>query len=258
MVNTVKSELIRYPHGFSTRVGGVSKGVFKSLNLGLNRGDDEGDVRENWRIFLESCGMKDKEFVCGRQVHGNRVAIVNKKDAGVAFEQKSDIEADGFVTNCKGLPMAIFTADCTPLILTDEVNGLAAAVHCGWRSTVADIEKNAVDAMISLGAQTENIKAAMGPALGICCFEVGEEVIRAANDLIGQLDNDMYKPSKNEGKYMLDLQAVIKKRLIMLGLNEENIDVVGECTMCHTDRYWSHRGTAGIRGSQANIVMIPE
>lgn len=258
MVNTVTSKLIGYPHGFSTREGGVSTGVFDSLNLGLNRGDDEANVTENWNRFLASCGMEGRKFVCGRQVHGNRVVIVNEEDVGEAFGPRTDIEADGFVTNCKGVPMAVFTADCTPLVLTDEVNSVAAAVHCGWRSTVADIEKNAIDAMVSLGANVDNIKAAMGPALGICCFEVGPEVIDAASDLIGQLKPEMYKDSKNEGKYMLDLQAVIKERLLMLGIAENNIDIIGECTMCNTDRYWSHRGTAGIRGSQANIVMIPD
>jgi len=258
MTNTIKSKIISFPHGFSERNGGVSEGTFTSLNLGMNRGDDKEKVIKNWDIFLESCDMTGRDFVCGQQVHGNVVAIVDADNAKPAYGQNPLIEADGFATNTPGVPLAIFTADCTPLILTDEVNSVIACVHCGWRSTVADIEKNAVDAMLSLGAKTENIKAAMGPAIGKCCFEVGEEVIEAAGNLIGELPKELYDDSINSGKYMLDLQGVIKIRLMQLGIREENIDNVNECTMCNTHKFWSHRGSKGIRGSQANIVMIPD
>ncbi len=251
------SKIIKYPHGFSTRIGGVSEGIFESLNLGMNRGDDEDKVTKNWSIFLESCGIYTDSFVCGQQVHENRVAIVTKENAHPAYKQPELIKADGYVTKDAGVPVAIFTADCTPLLLADEVGGVVGAIHCGWRSTVSDIEKNAIDAFITLGSEPENIKASMGPAIGKCCFEVGKEVIDAAKNLIGAMPEELYSESINQGKYMLDLQGVIKIRLLQLGLKEENIEIINECTMCNTDKYWSHRGTAGIRGSQANVIMIP-
>ena len=266
MTETVKSKIIKYPHGFSVRTGGVSEGTFASLNLGMNRGDDEKKVKKNWEIFLESCQMAGMDFVCGKQIHENNVAIVGRENASPAYGQKSLIEADGYVSAEPLVPVAIFTADCTPLLLADEENRVVGAIHCGWRSTVSDIEKNAIDAMVSLGGNPKSIKASMGPAIGICCFEVGPEVVKAACELVGmdmedtiRKSNDfaLVKPSRNEGKYMLDLQGFIKLRLLQLGLREENIEILDECTMCKQGKYWSHRGTAGIRGSQANIIMIP-
>ena len=135
-VDTIKSKLITYPHGFSTRNGGVSQGIFSSLNLGMNRGDDEDSVKENYRRFLKSCGIKTESFVCGKQVHGNNVMMVYKEDAKPAYGYDELFEADGYVTNISGVPLAVFTADCIPLLLADEESGVIAAVHCGWRSTV--------------------------------------------------------------------------------------------------------------------------
>lgn len=258
MSQSVKSNLITYPHGFSTRIGGVSEGVFDSLNLGMNLNDDKEKVIKNWSIFLKCCGMKNKDFVCGKQIHENNVAIVTKENAKPAFGQPKLIEADGYVTKEKGVPLAIFTADCTPLLLADEINGVIAAVHCGWRSSVSDIMKNAVDAMISIGADVNYIKASMGPAIQKCCFEVGKEVVDECIRLIGELPQELCSDSKNEGKYMLDLKGVIRVRLLQLGLKDENIEILNECTMCNQTKYWSHRGTKGVRGSQANIIMISE
>lgn len=258
MESIVKSQIIKYPHGFSTRCNGVSDGIFASLNLGMNRGDDRDKVIKNWDIFLDECGIDTREFVCGQQVHGNLVHIATKENRKVAYGQKSLIEADGYATNVPGVPLAVFTADCTPLLLADEDNKVVAAVHCGWRSTVSDIEKNAIDAMVSLGADVEKIKAVTGPAIGKCCFEVGPEVVDAAKELIGVIPTEYVSESENEGKFMLDLQGVIKERLLQLGLLAENIEIINECTMCNPEKYWSHRYTKGERGSQANIIMIPE
>ena len=257
-VVVVKSSIITYPHGFSSRTGGVSSGIFDSLNLGMNRGDDQDKVIKNWDIFLKACDINTDRFVCGQQVHGNYVHIAAMDNARPAYGQGKLIEADGYATNVPGVPLAVFTADCVPVIMADEVNGVVASVHCGWRSTVADIEKSAVDAMVSLGAEVSNIKAATGPSIGKCCFEVGAEVIEAARDLLGELPGELYSDSANEGKYMLNLPGVVKCRLMQLGLKDENIEIIDECTMCHPERYWSHRYTKGERGSQANVVMIPE
>ncbi len=256
-MSIVRSKLISYPHGFSTRRGGVSEGVFESLNLGMNRGDDKEKVKENYRRFLEECGIECEEFVCGEQVHGSRVMTVHKEDARVPYGYDTLFEADGYVTSDPGVPLAIFTADCIPLLMADEKAGVAAAVHSGWRGTVQDIEKNAVNSMLELGASCENIKACIGPAIGRCCFEVGEEVIEGITDLLHGDALDLYDKKEN-GKYMLDLKGVLKRSLINSGLSEENIDIIKDCTMCLHDKYWSHRYTGGIRGSQASIIMVPE
>lgn len=266
-IDTLHSKLITCPHGFSTRSGGVSDGMFDSLNLGMNRGDESARVTENWRRFLESCDITQRSFVCGKQVHENTVHIATKEDARPAYGKYPDgrdlIECDGYVTAQKDVPLAIFTADCVPVLMHDPVKGVIGAIHCGWRSTVSDIEKKAVDAFISLGSDPANIMVAEGPAIDKCCFEVGSEVIEAVETLIGDAAKDFYSPGpadKSFGnpaeKYMLDLRGVVRYRFIMLGIKKEHIETVGECTMCHPEKFYSHRGTKGNRGSLACVITM--
>ena len=255
-INTVKSEILSYPHGFSTRTGGVSEGIYESLNLGMNRGDDPENVKENYRRFLQSCDIEAEEFVCGQQVHGNNVMIVRKEHARKSYGYDELFQADGYVTAEEGVPLVIFIADCIPLLMADEKAGVVAAVHSGWRSTVLDIEREAVNRMLELGANKERIKACIGPAIGRCCFEVGEEVIEEVDRLLEGDAADLYNRNDN-GKYMLDLKGVVKRSMLNTGLSEKNIDIIEDCTMCMPHKYWSHRYTGGNRGSQAAIIMKP-
>ena len=256
-IDTIRSSVISSPHGFSTRAGGVSDGMFATLNLGMNRGDEKARVTENWNRFLDSAGIDIREFVCGKQVHGNRGHIAGENDKrrayGIYPDGRDLIECDGYVTFEDNVPLAIFTADCVPLLLEDSKAGIVGAIHCGWRSTALDIEKNAIDAFTSLSSDVENIHAAIGPAIDKCCFEVGGEVIEAMRDLIGE-DVDRFYTARAD-KFMLDLRGIVRYRLIMLGVRDTNIETVGECTMCNPDRYYSHRGTKGNRGSLACVIM---
>lgn len=285
-----KAEGFVCPHAFSTRAGGVSEGVYESLNLGMNRGDIKERVIENWSRFLDKAGILQRDFVCGNQIHGNYVHIATKKDLRPAYGPGELIPADGYVTAEKNVPLAIFTADCVPLLLEDAENGVIGAIHCGWRSTVTDIEGCAIEKMISLGAVPESIRAAIGPAIDMCCFEVGKEVIDAVNNLFGNLGSSALQNSngdgiseglqgssammnmpgteevysrvsglyrlKENGKYMLNLRGVVELRLVQLGVRPENIEWVGGCTLCHPKKYWSHRYTEGIRGSLACVIAM--
>ena len=253
----LKSKLLTCPHGFSTRLGGVSRGIFDSLNLGATRGDELENVRENWRRFGAAAGIDTARFVHGRQVHGVYVRVAGREDAHPIGEPAPWGEADGYVTSVKGLPLAVFTADCTPLLLQDPAAGVIGAVHCGWRSPVADIEKNAVDAMVSLGAAPGRIRAAIGPGIRRCCFQTGPEVPAAVEKLLGGDTEGLYDPDDTEeGRFRVDLPGAVHRRLRQLGLLEENIDELGVCTMCHPDRFWSHRSMGAARGSQANLIML--
>ena len=247
---------ISSPHGFSTRIGGVSCEEFSFLNLGMNRGDVKERVTENWRRFMEAAGVGYRPFVCGRQVHENHVHIAAAEDARWAYGPGELIEADGYVTNVKGLPLGIFTADCVPVLLEDIKAGVVGAVHCGWRSTVADIEGEAIDKMCRLGAHPENIHIAIGPAINKCCFEVGREVIDAVNKLIGSEIASEFYDLKSDGKYMLDLKGVVAKRFMQLNVQKENIEMTGGCTMCNPDRYYSHRAGKDKRGSLACVIAL--
>lgn len=254
----LRSAAITCPHGFSTRRGGVSTGVFESLDLGRTDalGDEPGRVAENWAIFGRAVGIDTARFVHGRQVHGRTVSIASRDDAHGILEP-STLEADGYVTDIPGLPLAVFTADCTPLLMHDPAAGVVAAVHCGWRSTAADIMGEAVTQMRSLGARPEDIRAAIGPCIRRCCFQTGPEVPAAMETLLGGDTDGLWSPDPAaEGKLRLDLPGVVKRRLRQLGLAAAHIDDLGLCTMCRPELFWSHRAMGLARGSQASIIML--
>lgn len=242
-------------HAFTTRIGGVSAGHLAALNLGENRGDAPENVRKNYRQLGAATGIPTERLVFPKQVHGNTVRTVAEEDIHPLFTEVPD-EADGLVTNIPGLPLICFTADCVPVLLWDEVHGVAGAIHCGWRSSVADILKNAVTAMENLGAEPAAIRAAIGPSIGYCCFEVGGEVIAAAERYLSGETEGLVRAGEQPEKYYLDLRGANARRLIQLGLLPENIAVNDSCTVCEHKLFWSHRYTKGQRGSQGAVIML--
>ncbi len=248
------SSVLRARHAFTTRLGGVSKGIFESLNLGSNRGDDPEAVRENYRRVCALMGAGVDEAAVTRQVHGAVVRTVSAADRHVCLSAVP-YEADGLVTAEKNLPLLCFTADCVPALLCDAEAGVIAAVHCGWRGSVGDILKNAVEAMCALGAKPASICAALGPAIGKCCFETDDDVPQAVEAYLGG-DAEGLFVRRADGKTLVDLRGANKRRLVQLGLREEHVDVSEECTFCSHDKYWSHRYTRGRRGSQAAAIVL--
>ena len=216
------------------------------------------NVLENWRRFGAAAGFDGARFVHGHQSHGATVRIARRGDMHGVDQPACWPEADGYVTDEPDVPLVIFTADCTPLLMLDPVAGVIAAVHCGWRSTVADIEKNAVEAMESLGARPENIRAAIGPGIRRCCFQTGPEVPAAIDALLSGDVKGLYGPDAAVPgeKFLVDLPGTVRRRLARLGIPEENIDELGICTMCEPDRFWSHRAMGTRRGSQANVIVL--
>ena len=250
----MSSTVIGARHAFLTRFGGVSQGPFASLNLGSNLGDDPAAVRENYRRAAALMGAGIDECAVTKQVHGNVVRIVTAADRHVCMSTVP-YEADGIVTAERGLPLFCFTADCVPALLLDPEAGVAGAVHCGWRSSVADILKNALVQMERLGARPERVRAALGPAIGRCCFETDGDVPEAVSRYLdGNTDGLFVR--RPDGKTLVDLRAANKRRLLQLGMREENIDLSEECTVCSHEKYWSHRYTKGIRGSQAACIVM--
>lgn len=243
-------------HAFTTRMGGASTGTLASLNLGTARGDEPENVRENYRRLALATGIDTLRMAFTRQVHGNRVQRVGIEDIHELFTPVA-YEADGIVTNERGLALICFTADCVPVLLCDERAGVIAAVHCGWRSSVADILGNAVAQMRELGARPESICAGIGPAISRCCFEVGGEVIEQVEKYLGGDCRGLWQPEPGvEGRFMLDLKGANARRLTQLGLRRENIAISGECTKCSHEKYWSHRYTGGSRGSQGALIVL--
>lgn len=248
------SSLITARHMFTTRVGGVSSGVYDSWNFGENRGDDPDCVRENYRRAGELFGCGADDFVVTRQVHGIEVLTAEEKDRHCVGTQVP-YDADGLVTKEKGLPLLIYIADCVPVLLHDPEAQVIGAVHCGWKSSVADILGVAVGKMESLGARAENIRAAIGASIGKCCFECDDDVPQAVEKYLGGDTAGLLEKREN-GKTHVDLRGANRRRLIQLGLLPEHIDTSCECTMCSAEKYWSHRATNGVRGSMAAIIEL--
>ena len=247
----ITAENIGVPHCFSTRLGGVSKGYLASLNLGIHRGDDPENVMENYRILGDAVGFDPAELVLTRQIHSDIVRKVDKKDSGVYMVEGASPECDGLITDELGVALAVFTADCTPILLYDPVTGAVGAVHAGWRGTVADIAGKAVKAMSeNYGCEPRNIRAAIGPNIGQCCFETDRDVPDAVLAVLGDEGTRFIR--KSGEKYHVDLKGVNEVLLRRAGV--ENIRVSEECTACRPDRFWSHRVTRGERGALAAII----
>ena len=243
-------------HLFTTRHGGVSTGYLESLNLIGNHGDAPENIRENFRRVCALLDVGLDDCAVTNQVHGNTVRIVDEKDRHVALS-RVPYEADGIVTASKGLPLFCFTADCVPVLLCDPEAGVAGAVHCGWRSSVGGILKNAVEAMVSLGAKPDGIWAALGPAIGFCCFETDDDVPEAISDYLGGNTKGLFR-RREDGKTLVDLRGANRRKLVELGLMERHIDLSEECTYCRHEKYWSHRYTKGKRGGQAACVVLDD
>lgn len=250
--------VIAAKHAFSTRLGGVSGGDFESLNLGFGRGDPDENVSENYRRLGSALGIDVERAAFTRQVHGKVVRTVTAADA-VAPETHSKIDCDGLVTATPGLPIFCFTADCVPALLYDGKAGTAGAVHCGWRSSVADIIGEAVKAMCALGSRPEDICAAFGPAIGAANFETDSDVPDAMRAWLGHEAEEFIFSGRTEGKYNVDLRGALAHRLVQLGVPRAQIAVSHECTVESHDKYWSHRYTARhgqLRGSQCAVIEL--
>ena len=243
-------------HAFTTRIGGVSTGDQAGLNLSVSRDASFAHVAENYRRLGEATGIDVQRMAFTKQVHGAVVRTVTGADAHVLGDPMP-YEADGLVTNEPGLALICFTADCVPVLLSDQRHGVIAAVHCGWRSSVADILGNALSAMCALGAHPADVSAAIGPAISRCCFEVGGEVAEAVERYLGGDAAGLYAPAEGrEGKFFLDLKAANARRLRQLGVPEEALAVSDDCTYCLPDKYWSHRYTKGRRGNQGALIVL--
>lgn len=257
-VNTLQvltAQNISAPHCFTTRLGGVSRGHLDSLNIGTHRGDAEENVRENYRRVCAFLGADPQGLVLTHQTHTDIVLEVGKKHWGAGLDKQELCECDGLVTNTPGTTLVVFTADCTPILLHDPVTGAVGAVHAGWRGTAGQIAARAVEKMQALyGADPKNIRAAIGPNIGMCCFETDEDVPIAVRQVFGR-KADPFITKKGE-KYYLDLKQINALSLQNAGVT--HIDIAKECTKCQPGRFWSHRVTGNMRGSQGALIVCKE
>lgn len=248
------AEGITAPHCFTTRLGGVSTGYLESLNIGMHRGDLRENVEENFRVLGEAVGFETRNLVLSHQVHGDTVRRVSRSDSwGVDHHEYP--ECDALITADPGTALVIFTADCTPILLHDPVTGAVGAAHAGWRSTAADIAGKTVKAMIrEFGCDPQNIRAAIGPNLGVCCFETDRDVPDAMVAAFGDEAKAHIRPAGD--KFYVNLKEMNALALSRAGV--KNIEISRDCTMCSHEKYWSHRYTRGVRGAQGAIIVCKE
>lgn len=250
-VTYLSSGLLAVPHGFTTRIGGVSSGTLSSLNLGFHRGDLEENIAENYRRLGEAVGFDPKNCVLTRQTHSDIVRVVGSGDCA-GLDHRNYPECDGLVTNTPGVALVIFTADCTPLLFWDPVTGAVGAAHAGWRGTVAKIGAKTVKTMVdAFGCDPKNIRAAIGPNIGACHFETDGDVPEAVLAAYSA-QAEPYIRRRGE-KFHLDLKAINALSLREAGV--ELIDISDACTYCRHETFWSHRYTRGDRGSQGAVIV---
>lgn len=248
----LSAENIAVPHAFTTRVGGVSEGYLDSLNIGMHRGDKPENVAENYRRLSCAIGFSSDKMVLAHQTHSDIVRVVTEADCLGSLSHRDYPECDALVTNTPGVALVVFTADCTPILLHDPTTCAVGAVHAGWRGTANGIAAKTVDAMVSaFGCKRENIRAAIGPNIGPCCFETDGDVPAAMLDAFGPDAGD-YIRQKGE-KYFIDLKGLNALWLRRSGVTD--IAISNDCTCCTPRRFWSHRATRGLRGSQGAIIL---
>jgi YfiH family protein len=243
--------------GFTIRNGGFSSDSFQSLNMGFHVEDDPELVQRNRRAFAEEIGFPIQNWVGTKQVHGTNIVKVSHRDRGRgSLDFETAIEnTDGVYTADEDVFLTSLYADCVPLYFYSQKNNLIGLAHAGWRGTVGKIGPK----MIKLWCEEEkvdvrDIQAAIGPAIGDCCYEVDEKVItevRAALD--GHEDNTVYSESK-AGKYQLNLQRLNEILLIKAGLPSENIIKSQDCTSCKNDIFFSHRKENGKTGRMMSFI----
>ena len=243
-------------HGFSTRLGGVSEGMWESLNLGVGRGDDPDHVRENYRRFFAAAGVKAGKSAMTNQVHGGVVRTVTTADLHDNPCDKAGYEADGLMTDLPGVALIVYSADCIPILFYDPVRRVIAAVHAGWRGTAAGIATAAVQRMEAVyGCERGDILAAIGPGIGPDCFETHEDVPNAMTAALSTAVLQHIKIKEN-GKFAIDLKNINAMRLVQAGLEEDHIAVSPLCTSCRPDLFWSHRKQGTSRGSMAAAIQL--
>lgn len=247
-------------HGFSTRLGGVSRGDCMSMNLSFSRGDLEENVRENYRRFAGAVGFFPEQIDCSDQTHTTNVRVVTETDRGKGIVVPRDYtDVDGLVTDVPGLVLATFYADCVPLYFVDPEKRVIGLSHSGWKGTVGRIGKVTVETMQrEYGCRPKDILAAIGPSICQECYEVSEDVAEQFMRAFPASEHGKILKEKGHGKYLLDLWAANALIFAEAGILAEHISYPGICTCCNPQFLFSHRASKGKRGNLGAFLGLRE
>ncbi|TCO79290.1 peptidoglycan editing factor PgeF [Marinisporobacter balticus] len=241
---------------FTSRIGGVSTGEYSALNLGLKTEDKEENIIENYRRICEALEISTNDLVCSDQIHKDYIKIVTKEDCGKGImRDRGIVGIDALITNVPKVALATVYADCVPIFLLDPKHKVIALAHAGWRGTVLKIGKKVVKKMKeTFGSNPKDCIAAIGPAIGKCCYETDQSVIDQFEENFTNMNQCIVPKGKN--KYMLDLWQVNKITLEEIGVLETNITMSNMCTVCNKEKLFSHRGDQGLTGRMAAIMAL--
>ena len=267
--------LLKYPllentgivkHCFTTRLGGVSEGIFSTMNLSFTRGDNRLAVEENYRRLATAMEVDYEKFVFTDQTHTVNVRKVTMADAGKGLVCERDYQdVDGLITNEPGLVLSTFFADCVPLYFVDPVHRAIGMSHSGWRGTVARMGKVTLEAMQwEYGTNSADVICAIGPSICQDCYEVSWDVAeKFAKEFSGHEQEILVESQKNkkiqadaDKKYQLDLWRANEIVLLEAGVKKEHIAVTDICTCCNPDVLFSHRASNGKRGNLGGILCL--
>lgn len=244
-------------HCFSTKVGGVSEGIYASMNLSLKLDDKRENVLENINRISKAAGFNEKRIVMSNQTHSARVINIDESHigTGITLPGFSD-DVDGMITNVCGITLMTFYADCVPVYFLDPVKKVIGLSHSGWRGTYDEISKVTVNEMGKCyGTLPEDVLAVTGPCICKSCYEVSLELGEKFAQKFGT-DNKLIE-FKNEKAY-LDLSEIIRYTLVNCGVKEENISLSKVCTCCNSNLFHSHRATNGKRGLNGAMMCLKD
>lgn len=253
-------------HLFTTREGGVSEGIYASLNFSFTRGDNPDAVRENFRRLAAVFDSEPSRIVCTDQTHTTNIRVVTEEDAGKGVTRQRDYtDTDGIITDVAGLILATFYADCVPLYFYDPKKRVIGLSHSGWRGTVNGIGAETVRKMQAVfGCNPEDIRAAIGPSICRKCYEIGEEpaLVFAKNAdsktaaHFDEIFTERHRSETGETKYYMDLWAANRFVLLSAGIRPENLEVTDVCTAHNAQQLFSHRASGGKRGNLGAFLML--
>lgn len=245
-------------HLFSTRVGGVSEGIYASMNLSYARGDKKEAVDENFRRIAEIFQTTPDHIVCSKQTHTTNIRRVTMQDMGKGVTRPFDYdEIDGLVTDEPGIILCTSYADCVPLYFVDPENQAIGLAHSGWRGTVNRMGAVMVRTMQEIfGSKQQELLAAIGPSICQECYEIGEEVAENFRESFPGEWQYLLKDGKKAGKYQLDLWEANRRILLNAGVLPEHLAVTDVCTCCNKEVLFSHRASNGKRGNLAAFLEL--
>lgn len=247
-------------HGFSTRLGGVSKDIYASMNLSFTRGDEEEAVRENYRRLGEAMGFSPEDIVTSDQTHTTNVRVITAEDRGNGITKPRPYrDVDGMITNVPGLVLATFYADCVPLYFVDPVHRAVGLSHSGWRGTAGRIGAVTVEKMkAEFGSDPGDIYAAVGPSICQDCYEVSEDVIEEFQSAFHREHWPKLYYAKDNGRFQLNLWEANRIILLEAGIPESHISLPNLCTCCNPEFLFSHRASKGRRGNLGAFLGLKD